>query len=577
MKKFTGQPAASPLQKVKPVGKLLTNREQNKLAKLYPLYFAEIPDYIPPSLKPYLFDKPVFSVPESLFLSSPGDYEIRDEIHLKENLTLKNYRLAKEQKYENLSHFIHRYTRQSKFVANSIWITEKVKEKRAERNFEQRKQAGAIAAKPRLGIVGSNLDKCNTSSKTKLEKKTRQSLYRAQNRIQKIRLNGKNIISDNVAACGKPIGAMVTINRNCEHNSSSVNSIHTCKSVWACPVCRQKIINRRADEMKKIYEAWTERGGQVNMLTLTVPHGKSDNLAELYGSNLSGTGISGALSKFRQSREFSKEFKKEAGYEGDVRGIEVTWGRANGFHPHIHIMMLTKYSWDFAKWKERFYLAWKRACLQAGLQEPSWEHGTDISHCHDAGGAEYMAKWSAASEVTSTSMKQAKSGNFSIAELEQCLWDGKMREQRKISMTRAASVLKSYYASMKGQKMLQMGGISADYNWKKELLGTDEDDSDTENHISIATIENSTYIRIKRTGKLSEFLEISERGDTGRAAREQMRIWLTQHGYDSEAIQNPHVNSPPPSCFSYGTKEDRNIFDLQKLMKRYQVGKFRAR
>jgi len=550
----------------------ISTKEQNLLARLYPNIFDHIPETIP---APLLFGS--------------DNYEIEDQVALEELLSMKGQEI--QQVHEQGTEF----NKQTVLSAN--YVTRRYKKVQAQKNFLARKRAGAVSDSA-LGIVGSNLDKGNTRT---LQKETRAGLYRAQNMIQKIRLGidvsefeitckgntgsglsitfcgpksntlwpcpGKfqkkalkrPIVSKNVCECGKPLGHVVELQRNREHGSSSVNGVATCKSVWSCPVCRTKIISERSDQLKEIYKKWKDRGGHVTMITLTVPHSKGDNLAELYGSNTQGTGITGALGNFRSSRHFSKDFKEQAGYFGDIRGVEVTWGRKNGFHPHIHLLILSDYTYDFKAWKNRFYIAWRDACKKAGLQEPSFEHGVDIQYCDDSEQAAYIAKWSAASELVSDGMKEARLGNFSIAELERCLWDSKFREQKKLGQKRAACVLRAYYGAMHGQRMLQMGGISKDHNWKKELLEISESkDPDSEKHDHICDLEYWEYIKIKRAGKLPDLLQATEVAGSRPQAQENARNWLAKNGFDPEAVKE-RATGPPPSCFSYPTDHDRGI------------------
>ena len=505
---------------------IISDAEQNKLARLYPFYFDKVPDRIP---LPLLFGS--------------DNYTISEQLKLEDLLFLKGQRVRST---HDRGTTFDRLT-----VLSSSFVQGRWKKLQARKNFARRKAAGAVRSGT-LGIVGNNLDNCNTSEK----KQTRAGIYKAQNMIQKIRLDGEPIVCETVCGCGKPLESIVKIRNNTDHNSSSVSAVQTCGSVWACPVCRSRIVSRRAEELKEIYQKWTAKNGKIYMLTLTVPHSKTDNLAELYGSNAQKTGISGALSYFRESRDFSKVFKDQVGYYGDLRGIEVTWGWHNGFHPHIHMLILTKEYVDFKEWKIRFHSQWVRACQKAGLGTPSWEHGVDLSYCDNEEKAQYIAKWSAASELVSGSMKQGRSAsNFTIAELERCLWDRSYRKRRKIRRKRAASVLRAYYGAMKGQRMLQPGGIGPDGSWKKELLEhPEEEELEPEKFTDICWLDSQAYIKIKRTGKLPALLEASERGETLGNRRDQVRAWLRENGFDPEdCLGDPRPPDPPPRCFSYFT------------------------
>lgn len=512
-------------------GNILSTREQNKLARFYPWEFDKIPDRIRSTL--------LFGTPESYNIDT--QVELEDLIQLKGQSVCQVHKSGTE--FEKVT------------VLSSSFVQGRAKKLKAQANYTERRQAGQLRAGA-LGIVGSNLDGCNTSE----QKKTRATLYKSQNMIQKIRLDGEPIVDQTICSCGKPLGKVVEIQHNVNYGSSSINGVQTCGSVWGCPVCRSRIISRRSEELKKIYDRWTYQGGKLYMITLTVPHSKSDNLAELYGSNLQNCGLSGALSKFRQSRHFSKEFKERAGYYGDMRGIEVTWGWANGFHPHIHMLVLVCNTIDLQEWKMRFHEVWSRSCLQSGLQEPSFERGVVISKCNTSDQAMYLAKWSAASELISQGMKIARAGNFSISELERCLWDESYRSTRQMSMTKAASILRAYYAAMKGQRMLQTGGIGPNHNWKKELLEIPDEKEETEIQDHTCYLKYRIYIKIKRAGKLPVLLEASETGGTRKARKTNIRNWLKSNGYDPGGIVNPYPANPPPLCLAYQTGFEEKFF-----------------
>lgn len=351
-----------------------------------------------------------------------------------------------------------------------------------------------------LGNTGSNLDS--------YEKITREKRYRIQKFIQKNRL-----ACNTVCTCGQPVSDYISIKKNNDHGNLSTGGIATCGSVWACPVCRAKIVNKRAKELRELYKAGLDRGLNWHMITFTFRHSRFDNLAEMYGSSTLGTGLSGAFTKFRQSRIWSKEFKPKMQLFGDVRSVEITWGRKNGFHPHIHLLVATEQEFSIEKWENKILGQWQKNCKSSGIGVPN-EHGVKIDKIESEEMATYPAKWSVGSELSSDSAKQAEGGNYSIATLEYFLIDEKARGCTKegFQVEEMAGVLKAYYAAMKGQKQLVYGGKKG---WKKELLEqdekTDKELADEQDELTeVLVLSKRLYQDLKTDDIFSDFIECLE-------------------------------------------------------------------
>lgn len=352
-----------------------------------------------------------------------------------------------------------------------------------------------------LGNTGSNLDN--------FEKKTREKRYRIQKYIQKYRLAGNT-----VCTCGQPVADYITLKKNSDHGNINAGGIATCGSVWACPVCRAKIVNKRAKELKEIYQEGRKKDYKFHLITFTFPHSKHDNLAALYGSSTLRTGLAGAFTKFRQSRTWSKEFKKKMQLIGDVRSVEITWGKQNGFHPHIHLIAITEGDFNAEKWEKKFLKTWRKNCESSGLGIPSGR-GVKVDPVRDAEMVTYLSKWSVGNELTSGPAKEGKAGNYSIAELEYFLIDDKARGSTRdgLQIQDVAGTLRAYYSAMHGQKQLVFGGKKG---WKKELLNQDEQTDaemaadEADNVRDVLILKKSLYQGLKKENIFSDFIESLE-------------------------------------------------------------------
>lgn len=213
-----------------------------------------------------------------------------------------------------------------------------------------------------------------------------------------------------VAGCMRKLagGSFVTILKHAKTERCHFGGLQTCGSPWTCPVCSAKISERRKLEIREAVDTHIEAGGGVEMLTLTMRHGRMDVLSDMMGK------LREALRTTRMHRAY-KNLRRDFGVLGSIRALEVTHGQANGWHPHFHEL------WLFAKpltVRQRISLrrllfgVWCNASVSAGLPAPSAARGVHIQPATSA--AEYMAKWGcdprweAGSELAKSNSKRSK-------------------------------------------------------------------------------------------------------------------------------------------------------------------------
>jgi len=66
-----------------------------------------------------------------------------------------------------------------------------------------------------------------------------------------------------------------------KNGSAYYTGLVTCGSIWACPVCSARIRQRRAVEIERACLTHLAAGGGIGFATFTLPHVRSDDLAEL--------------------------------------------------------------------------------------------------------------------------------------------------------------------------------------------------------------------------------------------------------------------------------------------------------
>lgn len=185
--------------------------------------------------------------------------------------------------------------------------------------------------------------------------------------------------------------------------SHSFRNVTVCGSVWTCPVCAYKIQSVRTNQLIDAMRMNRKLGGSSVFLTFTFPHSRHDKLDDLL------VAFSKALRGMKGRRAYKKLIEK-LGIHSKVRSLEVTWGEANGWHPHSHEVYFSSKRLsvkDIKAMELVFYEQWAKACVSAGLKEPSREYGLKIEYCKTAEDdnkiGSYMCKF--AHEVTMSGSK----------------------------------------------------------------------------------------------------------------------------------------------------------------------------
>lgn len=256
-----------------------------------------------------------------------------------------------------------------------------------------------------------------------------------------------------------------------DHGKAFYTGLQVCASVWACPVCAAKISERRRAELVTAVALAKVREWPVMLLTVTVPHGLGDDLKHLLDQ------IHDAWRRTSTGRA-GKNFRKQIGLAGTVRSLEVTYG-ANGFHPHLHVLLFLKNS-DFspAQVQRLFAPIWQDACVKSGLPRPSDEHGCRVDDGSRA--ASYASKWGLESELTKSHMKHGKQGSRTP-------WDFLRAFLTKSEgWEQSAHLFRTYAQTFKGRRQLYWS------NGLRDSLALGEQASDEE--IAAVQEDNAQYL-----------------------------------------------------------------------------------
>jgi hypothetical protein len=190
-------------------------------------------------------------------------------------------------------------------------------------------------------------------------------------------------------------------------------------------VCSAAIRVVRADEIARIAAEHIRRGGAAWMVTFTARHHLHHGLADLYDAMAKGWHrLTTGRAWKGDVRRGMAGIKDQLGMTGYVRSLEVTYGFTNGFHPHLHVLVLTdgETPEGQALAQEFWKTTWTRFLMQRGYEAPSEQFGITWRRVHtpvEAG--EYIAKvqdgGGIGNEMARGDLKKGRHKTFTMFEL----------------------------------------------------------------------------------------------------------------------------------------------------------------
>lgn len=230
----------------------------------------------------------------------------------------------------------------------------------------------------------------------------------------RLRTVSGNILSDErVYKCGRHrLGSIVTISANAV--GAMFGGVETCGSIWHCPVCAEKIANKRRLEVAQAIDGTKKLSGGVYLLTLTMQHAPFDKCQDLKEA------VATAWRKLQNTRAW-RRIKDEYQIFGTIRAIEITHGE-NGWHPHLHILLVAENTLSpddlellrfaiFEQWDKKIYDLTGKKC------------SPDACDLRPTNSSEYLTKgskmkWGADHEIAKANLKRGKSGSTPFELLE---------------------------------------------------------------------------------------------------------------------------------------------------------------
>lgn len=186
--------------------------------------------------------------------------------------------------------------------------------------------------------------------------------------------------SHKVIECGKSIAwnrSEINILYIPDLKKATFTNVAMCKKGWLCPVCASKLASEKRAELLELQKVVNRQDLHVYMMTLTAPHTKRDGLEDLLEK------LKVARSKFIDElgrRSWKKKFSKI----GHITVLEVTYSETSGWHPHLHILIVSEQYYDDTALQlieGELYKTWAAKCHYSGLKKPNLKYGINLKNC----------------------------------------------------------------------------------------------------------------------------------------------------------------------------------------------------
>lgn len=303
-----------------------------------------------------------------------------------------------------------------------------------------------------------------------------------------------------------PMGGLsdISLCKSDSLNKAFYQGLIVCGRVWTCPLCAAKISERRRIELREALKVAKAKNYGIHFVTLTFPHGVSDDLNEILPKM---TKAYGKLANGKYSvKSQLKSLDDKAEIYGFIRAVEVTHGK-NGFHPHVHMIVFTNSSTSSGLLEYVYRKAWQRACRLSDLPVPSDQHGCSVQDGSFAD--EYASKWGIEDEMTKANQKKAKNKGMTPWGFLRCVIDD---DNPDYPPERAERLFRVYAKAFKGKRQLYWSnGLRALLSMSKEVADEElAQKPDDERAYLLAKITVEQWKAIRRSKQEANLISVAE-------------------------------------------------------------------
>lgn len=284
---------------------------------------------------------------------------------------------------------------------------------------------------------------------------------------------------------------------------ASYKNLMSCGSVWNCPICAAKVSERRRIELKEALDVARSKNWGIHFVTLTIPHGVGDDLNEIL---LNMRGAVKRLSSGKYSiKSTIKKIDPNNEMYGFIRAKEVTHGKQNGFHPHIHMIVFTDKNLKSSALETIYKKSWLNACRLASLPVPSDVHGCTVKDGSFA--SEYISKWGIEDEMTKANSKVSKNKGVTPFGLLRCYLDG----DEEYTKDEAKKLFLVYSNAFKGQRQLYWSnGLRKLLDLSVELTDEELAAKEEDQSVLLAQLTFEEWTAIRSQKQEAQVLTVAE-------------------------------------------------------------------
>lgn len=303
-----------------------------------------------------------------------------------------------------------------------------------------------------------------------------------------------HLVRRRVGTCGLARAGEAVEVRRAGDGSHFVSGVRTCGSAWECPYCARRIRAARAEQLLQACAKWRAGGGEVYMVTLTLRHRRYDDLRALRA------GLGEAWSRMVRGAPW-KRFKTRIGFKHYARGMETTHG-ANGWHPHLHVLVFARPLSDVEHARMRDFIAGRwEACVGRALgpaHTPSAARGVEVSRSWQA---DYVSKLGLEVAGVAKDGRGASRSPWAIlGSAERNAADGRL--------------WRDYCNGMRGARVLTFSrGFAVDLvdvDQTDEELATDEPEAVPV--VALAAVDWDRLVRVNPDDRIAMLLTVSAQG-----------------------------------------------------------------
>jgi hypothetical protein len=295
--------------------------------------------------------------------------------------------------------------------------------------------------------------------------------------------------------------AHVVVRNRRDTGQAYYSGLQVCGVAAACPCCGVRIAEEWAHRAELAIAAWQAAGGAVALLTFTFAH----RAGQALGPNLDALlAASRALVRGGSYRRLKARY----GLQHMIKGLELTWSAANGWHPHLHVLGFFAAGFDAAAFERELWALWQAQLGRVG-RSCNRAHGLKVQQGF-TNAHKYVTKlgrhWGLADELARANQKRGRSGSYSPPDLLRACRDG--------TLPAAPTLYAEYVAAMAGRHMLRWSaGLAAAVGLADER--TDQEIADGVDQADPILVEfpAADWSVVRRAGGIVRLLDIADAGD----------------------------------------------------------------